>query len=44
MLLEQIQSLRTIKQLSLEELKELAYEIRRRLIHVTAATGGHLAI
>ncbi len=43
MLLEQIQSPEDIKQLSLEELKELAYEIRRRLIHVTAATGGHLA-
>lgn len=43
MFLEKIQSPSDIKQLSTQELKELAYEIRERLIKVTAATGGHLA-
>lgn len=43
MFLEKIQSPSDIKHLSTQELKELAYEIRERLIKVTAATGGHLA-
>lgn len=43
MLLEKIQSPSDIKDLSLLEMKTLAYEIRERLIKVTSATGGHLA-
>ena len=43
MLLEKIQSPEDIKSLSHDELKELAYEIRARLIQVTSKTGGHVA-
>ena len=43
MLLEKIQSPEDIKHLSPDELKELAYEIRARLIQVTSKTGGHVA-
>ena len=43
MLLEKIQSPEDIKHLSPDELKELAYELRARLIQVTSKTGGHVA-
>lgn len=43
MLLKKIQSPEDIKHLSPDELKELAYELRARLIQVTSKTGGHVA-
>ena len=41
-MLERVQS-KDIKNLSSQELKQLAKEIRARLIEVTSNTGGHLA-
>lgn len=43
MLLEQIKEPQDIKDLSAEELKELAEEIRSFLIEKISVTGGHLA-
>ncbi len=42
-ILSRIDSPADLKQLSLEELKELASEIRQRIIEVTSVTGGHVA-
>jgi 1-deoxy-D-xylulose-5-phosphate synthase len=42
-LLEQIKTSKDIKQLSREELKLLAKEIRKRIIEVVSKNGGHLA-
>jgi len=43
MLLEQINSPQDLKKLSLEQLAQLAQEIRQRIIEVVSSTGGHLA-
>jgi len=42
-ILSRINSPADLKKLSLEELKELASEIRQRVIEVTSITGGHVA-
>ncbi len=42
-LLEQINTSRNIKELSIKELKLLAIEIRQRIIDVVSKNGGHLA-
>jgi 1-deoxy-D-xylulose-5-phosphate synthase len=43
MLLDKINSPQDLKALSLEQLPELAKEIRQRIIEVVSSTGGHLA-
>jgi 1-deoxy-D-xylulose-5-phosphate synthase len=43
MLLEKINSSSDLKKLSLEQLSQLAREIRERIIAVVSSTGGHLA-
>ncbi len=43
MYLESLNSPQDLKKLSLEELPQLASEIRHRIIEVVAHTGGHLA-
>lgn len=43
MLLEKVNSPKELKKLSLEELTQLAKEIRERIIEVVSHTGGHLA-
>jgi len=43
MLLDTIQSPQDLKKLSLEQLPQLASEIRQRIIEVVSVTGGHLA-
>jgi len=43
MLLEAINSPQDLKKLSLEQLPQLAKEIRQRIVEVVSATGGHLA-
>jgi len=43
MLLEKINNPQDLKQLSLEQLPQLAQEIRRRMVEVVSSTGGHLA-
>jgi 1-deoxy-D-xylulose-5-phosphate synthase len=43
MLLEKINSPQDLKKLSLEELSQVAGEIRQRIIEVVSITGGHLA-
>ena len=42
-LLDQINSPADLKTLSLEELKDLAGEIRKKIVETTSKTGGHLA-
>ena len=42
-LLEKINSAQDLKKLSLEQLPQLAQEIRERIIEVVSSTGGHLA-
>ncbi|MCM8781125.1 MAG: hypothetical protein NC908_04305, partial [Candidatus Omnitrophica bacterium] len=43
MLLEYISSPQDLKKLSIEQLPQLAEEIRQRIIQVVSCTGGHLA-
>ncbi|MBN2830151.1 MAG: 1-deoxy-D-xylulose-5-phosphate synthase, partial [Candidatus Cloacimonetes bacterium] len=43
MMLDKIKSPSDLKKLNIQELKELSYEIRRRIIEVTSETGGHVA-
>jgi len=43
MLLDRISSPQDLKKLNLEQLPELAGEIRQRIIEVVSSTGGHLA-
>ncbi len=43
MLLDAISSPKDLKKLSLEQLPQLAGEIRQRIVEVVSATGGHLA-
>ena len=43
MLLSQIEGPQDLKQLSQEELEQLALELRDEIISTTASTGGHLA-
>src|SRR5512136_882172 len=43
MLLEKINSPQDLKKLGLEQLPQLAQEIRQRIIEVVSHTGGHLA-
>lgn len=42
-LLEQVQSPKDIRDFSIPELKELAGDIRKSIVHTVATTGGHLA-
>jgi 1-deoxy-D-xylulose-5-phosphate synthase len=43
MLLEEINNPQDLKKLSLEQLPQLAGEIRQRMVEVVSQTGGHLA-
>ncbi|MFN4173800.1 MAG: 1-deoxy-D-xylulose-5-phosphate synthase N-terminal domain-containing protein, partial [Parachlamydiaceae bacterium] len=42
MILEKLTSLKDLKALSIDELNELANEIRERIIQVMSVNGGHL--
>lgn len=42
-LLKQVKSPKDLKKFSISELKELAQEIRERILHVLSVNGGHLA-